>query len=246
MLSARERNPADFPGAVFFEESGAGGESVAGRSDIIDEPDSLVAKKILGNTCIESESAAEINFPGLLVFLVRLRKREAIADEGTLCWHEIEFGRESVRDNVCEKLGLIEAPPLFAPGMEWHEEDDIRKREGGNPQFVCEKCPQREGETFSEGVFIGVDDLSYERVSEGTRGEDAIKGAFAGAGMTERAERGDRVLAVRAAKFGFPRKVFRAMRAEEGAFRFAGEAVDGKEEIKKMREEFLKKRVHEV
>ena len=43
-------DPVDFAGAVLFEEGGAGDKCVAGRGDIVDEPDSFVSEKILWGT----------------------------------------------------------------------------------------------------------------------------------------------------------------------------------------------------
>ncbi len=79
-----------------------------------------------------------------------------------------------------------------------------------------------------------MNDFSDQRIPEGTRGEDAIDRTFSTAGMAERTERGGGILTVRTMKLGFSGKVFCAMRAEKGTLRFAGEAVEGKKEIKEM------------
>ncbi len=66
---AREGDAVDFGGAVVFEESGAGGEGVAGRRDIIDEPDAFSLEEIFRSTLSDGESAREIFFPRPFIFL---------------------------------------------------------------------------------------------------------------------------------------------------------------------------------
>ena len=146
----------DFSGAVFFEEGGAGGEGVAGRGDIIDNPHSFIFEKIFRSVSTEFEGVSQIYFPRFFVLLPGLRKGEMNAEQGTCLRYEIELGRECICERACEELCLIESAPLLAPGVKRDEENDIWESEWRSLQFAREEIPERMSEAFRERIFVGM------------------------------------------------------------------------------------------
>lgn len=112
--------------------------------------------------------------------------------------YEIELRRERTTDDARETFGLIESPPLEAPGMERDEEHHIRKGNGRSPQFVRDEHSERARETFGERVFVGMNAFRDERIAKWRCRENAVERILSGTGVTENPIRGDGVLTVRA------------------------------------------------
>ena len=219
---------------MFSEEGGAGGEGVSRGGDIIDEPDPFVFEKISGSIRIDLEGSFQVLFSRFPVLLAGLREGEVNATEGIRARHEIELGRENIGNDMSEQFGLIETSPLLAPWVERNEENDIRKGDGCLLDLASEKGSDRERKALGKMIFVGMDDPRDPRIFEWARREDAVERTLAETGKAQDAGGGDGVLAVRTAEIDFSREVFRAASAEECAFGFAGETVDGEEEVEKM------------